>query len=113
MERSVEFQSDGITLRGFLHIPEGATAPRPVIISCHGFVGSCQGVGHPQLARSLEAEGYIVLRFDFRGCGTSGGEPARIICDEQVSDIGNAITFAQSIPEADAARIVLIGASLG
>ena len=113
MEQSVTFKSAGAALQGTLHLPEGATDPRAAIVSCHGFGGSSRGAGHPQLARALASAGYVVLRFDFRGCGESGGEPGRIICLEEVEDVRNAVTFLQSLPAVDGDRIGVIGTSLG
>lgn len=113
MERNVSFASAGITLRGTLHMPDGAAGPRPAVIQCHGFGGSSSGAGHPELARALERAGYVVLRFDFRGCGTSDGERGRVICIEEVEDLRNAITFVQTQNGVDREKIGVIGASLG
>jgi dipeptidyl aminopeptidase/acylaminoacyl peptidase len=112
MERPVSFDSDGITLRGTLHLPEGGGA-RPGIVTCHGFGGGSTGAGHPELAQALARAGYVVLRFDFRGCGASGGERGRVICMEEVEDLRNAITFLQAQEGVDRDRIGVIGASLG
>ncbi len=113
MERAVEFPSDGLALRGVLHVPDGAAGPRPALILCHGFGGSCRGAGHPALAAALEAAGYVVLRFDFRGCGESEGEKGSVICDEEVADLRHAVDFLAARPEAAADAIGVIGASLG
>lgn len=113
MEHPVTFDSAGITLRGTLHIPDGARGARPAIASCHGFGGSSDGAGHPALARALEAAGYVVLRFDFRGCGASDGETGRVICLEEVEDLRNALTYLATRREVDAERLGVIGASLG
>ena len=113
MEQPVSFGSAGITLRGTLHRPGGVQGRRPAIVQCHGFGGSSSGAGHPQLARALERAGYVVLRFDFRGCGSSDGERGRIVCMEHVEDARDAISFVQAQAGVDPDRIGLIGASLG
>jgi uncharacterized protein len=113
MEQAISFESGGVTLRGTLHIPDGTSGKRPALVSCHGFGGSSNGAGHPSLARALEKAGYVVLRFDFRGCGDSGGERGRVICMEEVEDVRNAIGVLESHPDVDRERIGLIGASLG
>jgi len=112
MEQAVSFESAGIVLKGTLHRPEGGR-PRAGVILCHGFGGSSSGAGHPEYARALERAGYVALRFDFRGCGASGGERGRVICAEEVEDLRSAITFLQAQDGIDAARIGVIGASLG
>lgn len=113
MEQAIEFQSDGLVLKGVLHVPEGTAQPRPAIILCHGFGGSCRGAGHPELAQALASAGYVVLRFDFRGCGQSEGARGSVICREEVSDLRHAVDFLETRAEVDRGRIGVIGASLG
>ena len=113
MERQVCFDSAGIALRGTLHAPGNSAVKRPGIVTCHGFGGGSNGAGHPELGRALEQAGYVVLRFDFRGCGASGGERGRGICLEEVEDLRNAITFLQAQDAVDREKIGVIGASLG
>jgi uncharacterized protein len=112
MERTISFTSDGLALRGILHMPEGA-GKHPGLVLCHGFGGSCRGAGHPELAKALEQAGYAVLRFDFRGCGQSEGRRGDVIVDEEIADLSHAIDFLETQPHIDAARIGVIGASLG
>ena len=69
--------------------------------------------GHPELAKALEQAGYVVLRFDFRGCGQSEGRRGDVIVDEEIADLRHAIDFLATQPGVDAARIGVIGASLG
>src|SRR6202050_1234054 len=57
--------------------------------------------------------GYVTLRFDMRGCGKSEGEFGRVICLEQVEDLGNALSFLAKHPGVDPDRIGAIGASFG
>jgi pimeloyl-ACP methyl ester carboxylesterase len=61
----------------------------------------------------LNEFGYITLRFDMRGCGRSEGEFGRIICLEQVEDLGHALTFLAKHPAVDPKRIGVIGSSFG
>ena len=112
MEQAIGFTSDGLALKGFLHVPDGARK-RPGLVLCHGFGGSCRGAGHPELATALEQAGYVVLRFDFRGCGQSAGRRGDIIVDEEIADLRHAIDFLATQSCVDAARIGVIGASLG
>ena len=113
MEQAIEFRSDGLMLRGVLHQPEGAPGPRPAMLLCHGFGGSCRGAGHPELAKALEQAGYIALRFDFRGCGQSEGTRGSVIVDEEIADLRAALNFLSAHPGVDTGRIGLLGASLG
>lgn len=94
-------------------MPESATRACPAIILCHGFGGNSSGANRRSFACALEGAGYIVLRFDFRGCGASDGEAGRVICLEEADDLINAITFLQAQQRVDKGKIGVIGASLG
>jgi pimeloyl-ACP methyl ester carboxylesterase len=114
LQQDVTFQSGGDTLVGVLHVPDGL-APgerRPAVIMMHGF-GANRNGGPAWVCGQLEAWGYVALRFDFRGCGDSGGERGRVIPMEEVTDARNAVTYMASRPEVDTSRIALAGSSLG
>jgi hypothetical protein len=65
------------------------------------------------VARLLAGWGYVALRFDMRGCGESEGQRGRVICQEQVEDTRNALSFLASRPDVDAEPIGVIGNSFG
>src|SRR5689334_5863042 len=115
MTSKITFQSDGLDLAGIVHVPDGLGAGerRPAFLVVHGFGGNKDGRGQIVIAEQLTAWGYVVMRFDFRGCGASGGEHARILCLDQVQDTSNAVTYMASRPEVNARRIGLIGSSFG
>jgi uncharacterized protein len=114
LQQDVSFQSDGQKLAGVVHVPDGL-APgerRPAVIMMHGF-GANKNGGPAWLCDQLEAWGYVALRFDFRGCGDSGGEHGRVVPMEEVADARNALTYLAARPEVDPDRIALAGSSLG
>ena len=115
MEHQVTIPSDGLKLSGVLQVPDQRTANerRPAIIVLHGF-GSNKEDGMVMLAsRLFERLGYVVLRFDMRGCGQSEGQRARVICLEQVADTRNAISFLHTRPEVQPDAIAVMGHSFG
>jgi uncharacterized protein len=113
-ERHVRFVSDGLSLAGILHGPDTSdAAPRPAVIVLHGFGGNKDAPTHADEARLYASWGYVVLRFDMRGCGESEGERGRILCLEQVADTRNAVTWLANRPDVDAGRIALSGQSFG
>ena len=115
MEQTVSFQSDGLTLRGILNIPEDLPAGerRPAILVLHGFGSNKESGSCLWPARTFADWGYVTLRFDMRSCGDSDGEKNHIVCLEQVEDTKNAITFMQGLDQVDPDRIGLIGSSFG
>jgi hypothetical protein len=82
MEERVTFPSDGRSLAGILHTPDDLKPKekRPAFLVLHGFGTNKDGTSPKEAARILSELGYIVLRFDMRGCGESEGEPAWIRC---------------------------------
>ena len=115
MQQRVSFKSDGLDLAGILHIPDGMKSKekRPAIMVLHGFGTNKDGATPVAATKILEDLGYIVLRFDMRGCGESGGEPAYILCQDQVRDTQAAATYLQGLKQVDAKRIGVLGHSFG
>lgn len=114
VQERITFPSDGLKLSGVVHIPDGRkpSERRPAIIMMHGF-GANKNGGPEWVCGQFEAWGYVALRFDYRGCGESEGERGRVIALEEVADARNAVSYLQSRPEVDPARIALCGSSLG
>jgi uncharacterized protein len=114
-EQVVSFQSAGLRLHGVLGVPEGlrGAGRRAAFLVLHGFGSNSEGPNVLQPTRVLSEFGYVTLRFDMRGCGKSEGEFGRVICLEQVEDLGNAIDFLTKHPSVDPDRIGVIGSSFG
>lgn len=115
MQHQVTFQSDGIDLAGILHVPDDVAPQerRAAFIVVHGFGTNKDGTTPVEAARILEEMGYVVLRFDARGCGESGGDRGFILCQDQVRDCQHACTFLETVPEVDGSRIGVMGHSFG
>src|SRR6476661_499112 len=55
----------------------------------------------------------IVMAFDFRRLGESGGSPRQVVrIDDQLDDYRAAIAFAATLPEVDPTKIAIWGFSL-
>src|ERR1043166_5917743 len=109
MISKITFPSDRLELSGIVQPPEGLRPGerRPAFLVLHGFGGNKDGRGQTVIAEQLAAWGYVTMRFDFRGCGESGGERARILCLDQVKDTSNAISYMATRPDVDPRRIAL------
>jgi uncharacterized protein len=114
-EETVSFQSAGLRLHGVLGVPEGLrpSERRGAFLVLHGFGSNSESQNVLQPTRILSEFGYVTLRFDMRGCGRSEGEFGRVICLEQVEDLGNALEFLAQHPAVDPDRIGAIGSSFG
>ena len=114
-EEVVSFQSAGLRLHAVLGLPEGLppSERRAAFLVLHGFGSNSESPTVIAPTRVLSEFGYVTLRFDMRGCGKSEGEFGRVICLEQVEDLGNALTFLAKHPAVDPGRIGVIGSSFG
>ncbi len=111
---SVSFFSEGVRLAGDLYRPDdaGADDARAGILLCHGYTG-VKSLYLPDNARVLTEAGYVVLAFDYKGWGQSEGPRARLAPFGRVADALAALTFLQTRPGVDPARIGLYGTSYG
>ena len=90
MEEAVTFKSGDLTLSGVVHTPDDMAADerRPAIVVLHGF-GSRKNAGNVTGPAAMFSRwGYVVLRFDMRGCGDSEGLFGHLLCLDQVEDPG-------------------------
>ena len=64
-EEEVTFQSDGLTLRGILHIPDDIEPGerRPAFLVLHGFGGNKTSGNCVRPCRMLTGLGYVTLAF--------------------------------------------------
>ena len=111
MRQDIEFDAEGVTLRGWLYLPEGISGPVPAIVMAHGF-SAVKEMYLDGFAEAFAAGGLAALVFDNRNFGASDGEPRQEIDPwAQVRDYRHAITYAQTRPEVDADRIGVWGSS--
>jgi pimeloyl-ACP methyl ester carboxylesterase len=114
MREDIEFDAEGVTLRGWFYSPDDASGEVPCIILTHGF--SCtKEMGLEPFAEAFTAAGFACVVYDHRGFGASDTAPGkpRLEIDpwEQVHDCQHAITYAQGRPDVDASRIGVWGSS--
>jgi uncharacterized protein len=111
MREDIEFDAEGVTLRGWLYRPDGASGPLPTIVMAHGF-SAVKEMYLDDFAEAFAEGGLGALVFDNRNFGASDGEPRQEIDPwAQVRDYRHAITYAQTRPEVDGGRIGVWGTS--
>src|SRR6266508_1823856 len=74
MRQDIEFDAEGVTLRGWLYLPDGATGPVPTVVMAHGF-SAVKEMYLDSYAEVFAAAGLGALVFDNRNFGASDGEP--------------------------------------
>jgi fermentation-respiration switch protein FrsA (DUF1100 family) len=111
MPEEVSFRSDGVDLAGHLYLPNktGPDERRPAIVAVHPFGGVKEQTAG-LYARKLADKGFIILAFDARYQGESGGEP-RYLEDPfaRAEDIKSAVTFLSNHRQVDTDHIGALG----
>jgi uncharacterized protein len=114
MEELLWIPSRGKRMAAVLHLPDGR-GRAPAVLMCHGFTGH-KAEAHRlfvHTARRLAQEGLVVLRFDFLGSGDSEGLFEEMTIRGEVEDALNALAFLRGHGRVDAARVAMLGFSLG
>lgn len=119
MEKQLTLRHEELELTATLHYPAHGSgtdsAKKQAIIICHGFIGSRVGVDRlfVKTARALASQGSYVLRFDYGGCGESGGDYGALGFDSMIDQTRRMIDYVAGMDCVDLRRIVLLGHSLG
>ncbi len=110
----VSFYSEGVRLSGDLFLPDDLRPgdKRAGIVLCHGYTG-VRNLYLPDNARVLNAAGYVVLTFDYKGWGDSDGPKNRLSPYGRVIDSQAALTFLGAQGMVDPDRLGLYGTSYG
>lgn len=105
--QDVRFSVDGTDLHGWLYLPAERQGPLPAIIMSTGFGGTKDAILEQYAIPFVEA-GYVVLTYDYRSFGLSGGEPRQVYdVSYQLDDFRAAIAYARQRDEIDPEKIVL------
>jgi pimeloyl-ACP methyl ester carboxylesterase len=119
-DEPVRIPSNGFSLAGTLSKPAGASAsPRPAVILTGGSGPADRdglAFGIPtlgELAGALADAGFIVVRYDKRGIGQSGGRPESASLSDFSDDQRAAMKFLSARKDVDPKRITVAGHSEG
>jgi uncharacterized protein len=111
--KDIEFKvGDGITLRGWLYLPDSGRGKKfPAISMAHGFA-SVKEHRLDVFARKFAEAGFVVMVHDHRNFGASDGTIRHDIDPwTQISDWRRAISFLETLEPVDPARIGIWGSS--
>lgn len=122
MERFIQIPSGDLELAATLHYPSTGkgTASEgkskyPLVVICHGFVGNRIGTDRlfVRAARELAGDGYMVLRFDYGGCGESTGDYGAGGISRMIRETRTMLQYGFGLDCVDSERVTLLGHSLG
>lgn len=118
---AVRYLSNGLAITGIMNIPKGA-GPFPLLVFNHGYIAPSvytQGRGLKREQDYMARQGFTVLHTDYRGHAGSDESPmTEDVYDgnlEYAMDSANAVAAvrAAKLPTVDAARVGMLGHSLG
>ena len=119
-DEAVRILANGFSLAGTVSKPaDPAKGPFPAVILIGGSGASDRDeliAGIPilgQIADALADAGFLVVRYDKRGMGQSGGRPEIVTLLDHSDDQRAAIKFLTSRKDVDGKRIALVGYSEG
>jgi dipeptidyl aminopeptidase/acylaminoacyl peptidase len=105
-EKKFRFGEQRIT--GVIRSPHEETSA--CVITCHGLYSSKDSEKYVSIAHRFCAEGLAFFRFDFRGCGESGGLFGDTSLTGRMEDLEEALDFIQ---EEGYESVGVMGSSLG
>src|SRR3989338_1766757 len=117
--QKVEFKNKGGNkLAGIIHLPKSKKA-LPAVILAHGFGYHMHETNEDnvnmfdELAGTLVENGFVVLQFDFTGCGESEGNFSKTTLTTHVQDLNSALEIVKKLPFVDTKRIGIVGMYFG
>jgi len=120
MNHPIWIKSGDLQLSGVLQYPaldksESGNQKFPIVVICHGFIGNRIGTDRlfVEAAEQLTQAGFLVLRFDYGGCGESSGDYGNGGLDLLIEQTRTVLDYAASLDLVDQDRIFLLGHSLG
>lgn len=115
-DESVRIPANGFSLGGTVSKPPAAAAqgwPAVVLVGGSGPTDRDETIaGIPvfgQLAGALADSGFLVLRYDRRGVGQSGGRPESATLADYAEDVRAAVRYVGGRPDVNRRRIAVVG----
>jgi len=110
-QEKVYFSSAAGKLVGIIHHPDQRSSR--CVIACHGLFSNKESDKFITLGEQYAREGFILLRFDFRGCGESAGKIEDTTLTGRREDLEAALSFMRNFAPQVASSIGLLGSSMG
>ncbi|MEE8465842.1 MAG: alpha/beta family hydrolase [Dehalococcoidia bacterium] len=112
-QSAVSFQTEGLTFEGVVAQPDDSSGPWPGVVICHPHPlhgGNMDNNVVLALALGLVEEGFVTLRFNFRGVGGSEGEHTK--GEKEFQEVMGALDLIKAWPDTNG-KTGLTGYSFG
>ena len=111
--QDVRFTSAETFCAAWLYLPDEPSTPRPAVVLGHG-LGAIKEMGLQPYAEAFANAGYVVLVFDYRHFGESGGEPRQLLdIQHQLQDWKAALVYVRSLEQVNPDQVAIFGSSFG
>jgi alpha/beta superfamily hydrolase len=113
-QSAVSFQTAGLSFEGVVAQPDATGGPWPGVVICHPHPlhgGSMHNNVVLAIALGLAEEGFVTLRFNFRGVGDSEGEHGQ--GETEYEEVLGALDLIKAWPDTRRGKVGLIGYSFG
>ena len=100
------------TLSAVFTVPEGP-GPFPCVVLSHGLVSSKESSKWVYLAELLLTRGMASCRFDYHGCGESGGDISETSLTIRIRDLETILAHLLTRQSVDRSRVAILGSSFG
>jgi len=107
----VTIPSPNGTLQGTILSSPDFTGKRPALLVIHGWTSAMHR--YPSRVEAIVNMGYIVVLFDLRGHGQTGGELALLSPHDHLNDCLAAYDYMVSLEDVDKSNISVFGSSYG
>jgi uncharacterized protein len=112
MIESFRVASGDYALSGILVLPDAA-GKFPCVVLSHGLVSSKESSKYVYLAERLCASGIAACRFDYHGCGESGGSIAETTLTIRILNLESILNHITGHTSVDGTRMAILGSSFG
>ena len=112
-QSAVSFETEGLTFEGVVAQPDDGSGPWPGVVICHPHPlhgGNMDNNVVLALALGLAQEGFVTMRFNFRGVGGSQGEHTK--GENESEEVLAALSLIRDWPDTNS-NIGLAGYSFG
>jgi pimeloyl-ACP methyl ester carboxylesterase len=109
MANRISVNVDGEEIVGIFE--EGENNYKTCIVACHGLLASKDSIKYNMLSKILALNGISSIRFDFRGCGESGGILKNSHITNREKDLNAIVSYIEQ--ELGIKTIGLFGSSMG
>lgn len=99
-------------INGILSFPEGEDRS-PCVILSHGLISSKESSKYVALSEILVASGIAACRFDYHGCGDSGGRIEETTLTIRLNNLDAVVDYVRNKKCIDPERIGIVGSSFG